>query len=461
MGRLAMPTPFIMPKFDMDQETATVIEWLKKEGDFVKYDEDVLVVETDKVAIEVPSPAEGILTMVLAKVGDVVPVAEVIAYILAEGETEADVIAGKGTTSAEELPEQSEVESDLSPGNSLPATPVAARMARELDLNIAQVIPAGDRVTKADIERYLAQDSDLTGSLPETIPPRVSVPATPAARRLARELNVDLASVVGSGPRNRVQALDVRANAEKTPARLREAQQVALSGIKRTISERMQASFFTAPHIALSVEVDISQLEETRRQMNDLADTATTSRTDSPGGGNRISLTALLVRSVAYSLARHPYLNASLDEEIIYLWKEINIGVAIAIDGGLVVPVIHGANQLSVSQINGRLREMSGRARDGGLTMTDVHNGTFTLSNLGMFGIDHFRAIINPPESAILAVGQAVRKPVVINSQDDIGVRSMMMLTLSADHRLVDGVTAAKFLADLVRAIESPDLMLL
>jgi len=322
---------------------------------------------------------------------------------------------------------------------------------------MAQVKPAGDRVTKADIERFLAQDAGLTGSLPDTIPTRVSIPATPAARRLARELDIDLTSVVGSGPRNRVQALDVRALVEKAPAQIREAQQVALSGIKRTISERMQASFFTAPHIALSVEVDVSQLEETRRQMNDLVETAATSRAESPVEGNRISLTALLVRSAAWSLTRHPYLNASLDEEIIYLWKEINIGVATAIDGGLIVPVIHGANQLSVSQINDRLREMSGNARAGQLTIADVRDGTFTLSNLGMFGIDHFRAIINPPESAILAVGKVIRKPVVINSQNGIGVRSMMTLTLSADHRIVDGVTAANFLADLVKAIESPN----
>ncbi len=163
------------------------------------------------------------------------------------------------------------------------------------------------------------------------------------------------------------------------------------------------------------------------------------------------------MRSAAWSLTRHPYLNASLDEEIIYLWKEINIGVATAIDGGLIVPVIHGANQLSVSQINDRLREMSGNARAGQLTIADVRDSTFTLSNLGMFGIDHFRAIINPPESAILAVGKVIRKPVVINSQDGIGVRSMMTLTLSADHRIVDGVTAANFLADLVKAIESPN----
>jgi pyruvate dehydrogenase E2 component (dihydrolipoamide acetyltransferase) len=213
----------------------------------------------------------------------------------------------------------------------------------------------------------------------------------------------------------------------------------------------MQASFHEAPHIALTVEVDVTQLEATRARMNDLA---------AQLGQPKISITALLVRMVAWALARNPYINASLLEDTIYLWKDVNIGVATAIEQGLIVPVLHRAHLRTVSEINEQLRDLTERARANRLSLQEVKDGTFTLSNLGMFGINQFRAIINPPESAILAVGKVVRKPVVLNDQDEVGVRPMMSMTLSADHRVIDGVVAARFLADLVQAIETPDLLL-
>jgi pyruvate dehydrogenase E2 component (dihydrolipoamide acetyltransferase) len=172
----------------------------------------------------------------------------------------------------------------------------------------------------------------------------------------------------------------------------------------------------------------------------------------------KVSLTALLVKVIGWALDRHPMLNSSLIGDEILVWDEINIGVATALEEGLIVPVIHSADQLSVHEINLQLRALSSRARDGHLALVEVQNGTFTVTNLGMYGIDQFRAIINPPESAILAVGRVIRKPVVINEQDVVEVRPVMNLTLSADHRVVDGVTAARFLAELGQAIENPDL---
>lgn len=459
-----MPTPFIMPKFDMDQETATVVEWLKKEGESVEIDEKVLVVETDKVAIDVPAPAGGTLSRITVEPGDVVPVTSVIAYILAEGESEAD------------LPNQAKVPSDpamvdLEAGQPvetsttpLAGTPVAKRMARELGIDLVDVPTKNDRITKADVERYMADRGDAATKDSVLIRSRVPIPATPAARRLAHDLALDLASIPGSGPGGRVQATDVRSAAEMRPAGetidpaqiKRAAKRQPLVGMRRTIAERMQASFHTAPHIALTVEVDVSQLEKTRARMNTLLIEAAPEEKV-----NKVTITALLVRIVAWALARHPYVNASLIEEEIYLWKDVNVGVAIAIDDGLIVPVIHDANRLTVGEINNQLVDLTTKARSGQLTLENVHGGTFTLSNLGMFGIQHFRAIINPPESAILAVGQVRRQPVVIDAEDNVGVRPVMSLTLSADHRVIDGVAAARFLSDITKAAETPDLLLL
>lgn len=452
-----MPTPFIMPKFDMDQENATIVEWLKNEGDPVELDEPVLTVETDKVAIEVPSPAPGRLAKISFGPGDVVPVTTVIAYILDKGETIEDLPEDEAVPDKVSMDAQSSIDQDqgvieapeagILARESLSATPLAARMAQSLGVDLADVPVERDRVTKADIESYIHSRGSSDG--------RAAIPATPAARRLAQEMGVDIAVVPGSGPGGRVQADDVKGfkaiAVSSVPQVLSAEAMVPLVGIRKTIAERMQSSFHDAPHIALTVEVDVNQLEAVRERMNEIA---------SRQGEQKVSLTALLVRIAAWGLSANPFINSTLDGETIKLLSEINIGVATAIDGGLIVPVIRHAGTKAVRQINHELEDLSQRARGGTLTLGEVKGGTFTISNLGMYGINQFRAIINPPESAILAVGNVVRKPVVINDQDEVAVRPMMTMTLSADHRVIDGVTAAKFLSDLVQAIEMPDLLL-
>lgn len=451
-----MPTPFIMPKFDMDQENATILEWLKDEGDQVELDEPVLTVETDKVAIEVPSPASGRLAKISFSPGDVVPVTTVIAYILGEGETVEDLPENAALTQKASAPDREVVSEQTildKPAQEtvakepVPATPLAVRMAQSLGVDLAEVPTGKDRLTKADIESYIQRRESGDG--------RLKIPATPAARRLAGEMGIDLAAVPGSGPGGRVQAGDVETfkavSTAAVPQIPREEEVVPLVGIRRRIADRMQASFQEAPHIALTVEVDVKQLLVVLGRMNEIAERR---------AEQRVSLTALLVKIVSWGLTKHPFINSTLGEEGIHLLSEINIGVATAIEGGLIVPVISGADRKSVSIINQEIKDLSQRARQDSLTLAEVKGGTFTISNLGMYGINQFRAIINPPESAILAVGKVVRKPVVINDQDEVAVRPMMTLTLSADHRAIDGVTAAVFLADLVRGIETPDLLL-
>ena len=452
-----MPTPFIMPKFDMDQENATIVEWLKNEGDHVELDESVLTVETDKVAIEVPSPASGRLAKISFGPGAVVPVTTVIAYILGKGETSEDLPEDAASPEGASVTEPAAVDrlEDVieAPATEIPArepvsaTPLAARMAQSLGVDLADVPSAKDRVAKADIESYIQSKESSDG--------RVAIPATPAARRLAKELGVDIAVVPGSGPDGRVQADDVKAfkaiAVSAAPQEIQDTEIVPMVGIRKTIAERMQSSFQEAPHIALTVEVDVNQLEAVRGRMNEIALSQ---------GEQKVSLTALLVRIVAWELSSNPFINSTLDGDTIKLLPEINVGVAAAIDGGLIVPVIRNADTKTVKKINSELKDLSQRARQGTLTLEEVKGGTFTISNLGMFGINQFRAIINPPESAILAVGNVLRKPVVINDQDEVAVRPMMMMTLSADHRVIDGVTAGKFLSDLVQAVELPDLLL-
>ena len=443
-----MPVPFIMPKFDMDQEKATIISWSKQEGDFIKFDETVLTVETEKVAIDVPAPATGVLAGILFRDGDVVPVTKVIAYILKEGETLADLPQADVSTPPSK-PEVAPVSQLAVPPQpvSVNATPIAIRMAKEEGVDLTKVPAAGDRITREDVERFIASQKTIG---------RVTVAATPAARRVARESGVALETVAGSGPRGRVQSADVLAAAQPGPAMLstsngREAEIVPLTSIRRTIAERMQQSFQESPHIALTVEVDMTEAETARKRFNLQAEKL---------GQPRITITALMIKVVAWALVRHPYLNASFNGDSISLWKDVNIGVATAAPQGLVVPVIKGADGLGVSEINMRLVELADKARENKLKLEDVQGGTFTISNLGMFGIRQFRAVINPPESAILAVGSVVRKPIVVDEQDRVEVRPMLSLTLSADHRVIDGIVAARFLSDLVIGLESPSMLL-
>ena len=222
-------------------------------------------------------------------------------------------------------------------------------------------------------------------------------------------------------------------------------------GKRKRIAERLTASYQSIPHIFLTVEVDMSAAEAARKRVNQLAEKQ---------GKPAVSVTAFLVKTVSWALKRHPYLNATLQDDKIQLLQDVNIGVATALEDGLIVPVIQAADQLSLAGINEHLRYLTAQARAGALTAEEVAGGTFTISNLGMFGISSFTAIINPPQSAILAVGTVTRKPVVVDENDTIAVRPIMNLTLSADHRLVDGAVAAAFLADLVSALEAPELVL-
>jgi len=442
-----MPIPFIMPKMDMDQESVVIIEWLKKEGDLVEKGEPVIVVETDKITSEVEAPASGKLSGFLYQENEVAPVTKVVAYILKEGETEADLPTQDQSGSGDNVEE---------PGAILLVDEDQAIQA--VPPTDSQIIGDHDpgSVPSADRKSPI-QEGSVSSEPQETIKPRVETPATPLARRIAAEENVNLNLIQGTGPRGRVQAADVKAykaHHAKAPiptdGRGLSGETIDVSNMRQRIAERLTASYQTTPHIYQTVEVDMSRLEANRKLLNELA---------VKEGLPKISLTAYMVRIVAWCLKRHPYLNASLERDKITFWKEINIGIATALENGLIVPVIHNADQLMVNELNKRIKYLAQRAHDGELTLQEIQGGTFTISNMGMYGIQSFTSIINPPQSAILSVGAIKRRPVVVDDEDSINVRPIMMLTLAADHRIVDGAVAANFLVELVEKLENPEML--
>lgn len=429
-----MAVPVYMPKFGMTQSEATVVRWLRQEGDVVEQGDPLLEVETDKVLMEVEAPASGVLRGIRVGPKQVVPVASIIAYIAAPDEefVEGGMGAGgpAGRPVATEPPPQR-------------ATPLAEKRAAEAGIDISEVPQArlAGRVTRQDVEEYLAGRQSR-------------VRATPAARRAARERGVELGLVAGSGPRGRIQQRDVLLASQPVTPSLGEGDEVVpYEGLRHRIGSRLQASYQAAPHITLTVEADMTAAERLRAELNALADRA---------GEPRVSVTAILVKVCAWALRRHRWVNASLQGAEIRLRRAVNVGVAVALDGGLIVPVIHNADRLGLGEISARLDDLVRRAREGALTADEVSGGTFTITNLGMFGVDRFTAIINPPESAILAVGRIAKRAVVAEGAtgDSVVVRPTVALTLSADHRVLDGAVAARFLQDVVRALESPAVVL-
>lgn len=439
-----MPTPVIMPKFEMTQETGTILHWLKREGDTVQKGEPILEVETDKVTMEVEAPASGILRGISAESGQVVPIGTSIAFLVQPDEV---WLAPDGVT---EPTAAAKAERSTPPANVTPrpkATPVARRIAQEHGVNLESLSLSSDatRITKADVRTYLEQQS--AGGMQAG-----KIQAVPAARRLARELGVELEVVSGSGPGGRIQSADVR----KTASRQKEVQTeqqaairrtVPLSVMRRTIARRMTESVQQAPQFATSADVRMLRALEIVEDLN------------SNNDEQRVTLTSLLIKACAWALACHPRINVSYDEEQLIEWAEVNVGVAVAVDEGLVVPVLRNADQKGIRAIAVELDDVAARARSRNLTPDDLQGGTFTISNLGMFGVDRFTAIINPPQSAILAVGR-VRKMPVVTKEDQVVVEPQATFTLTADHRALDGAIAARFLATVQRAVEKPGLLL-
>jgi pyruvate dehydrogenase E2 component (dihydrolipoamide acetyltransferase) len=390
-----MAISIVMPALEMAQENGKLVSWLKKEGESVAKGEPLLEIETDKAVMEVEAPGDGILAGIKAQPGDVIPVGHTIAWLVRPGE--APPAGTSPTESARPIPS----------GPAAPA-PVAA----------ASPQPAG-----------------------------AAVKISPKARRLAKEHGVDLARVHGSGPGGEILGTDilalVQAKTETVPV---QPEVETPSAIARLMAERTAQSWTSVPHFFLVREVDAGALIATRDRLLPAIEMTK---------GIRPTHTDLLVALVSRVLLKHPRLNASWTGQGIRFNPEVNMAIAIAVQDAVVAPAIHQAASMDVGAIAVRRNELTERARAGRLHPSDIAGATFTLSNLGMYGVDAFSAIISPPQAAILAVARIVERVVPVEGKP--GIRPMVTLTLSSDHRVVDGARAAAFLSDVAEALQDPD----
>ncbi len=432
-----MPKEIIMPKFGFTQEESEILEWLNEEGDKVEKGDPIAVVSTDKISMEVESPETGILSGIRYQIGDTVPVTEIIAYILQPGEKIPE------TTKIEKKSKESKKVEEKD-GKS--ATPIAKKLIEEKSLDINNITGTGEKgkITKTDVENFLSQKKVFTGK----------INATPAARRIGIEENINLSEIVGSGPDSRIQAGDVHkkilsSTKTMTGSDIPIIRTIPLIGMRKTIAQNMQRSMQEAPHMTLQIDIPMDALENVRKEINE----------EQEKKSERVSLTAFITKAVALSLKRNPILNSQYSEKEIKILGKIHVGIATALDDGLIVPVIHNTDQKDVRLISKEINDLADRARKAKLKPEDLSNATFTISNLGMYEIDRFTAIINPPQTAILAVGK-MNRYLMPADNDILAIQKIISFNLSADHRVMDGVQAAKFLSDLKRIILEPKVLL-
>lgn len=421
-----MPINLEMPKLSDTMTEGTVVRWLKQEGDAIDIGDEVAEIETDKATMAMEAFDEGTLAKILIPEGGKAPVGSVLAVITADGESADDVGAAPAATA---------------PAPESPAPEPAAEPAA------APVAPA---------------------AAPQTSGERIK--SSPLARKIAAEEGVDLSTVTGSGPGGRIVKADViaasvggsaaRATGQAVPAAAPAPvavaptvggadQRIELSSMRRIIADRLLTSKTTIPHFYLHLEVDAAPLMAIRKQINAQAEVT---------HGNKYTVNDFILKGVINALQAVPAANASFNGDHIVQFDQIGIAVAVAIDDGLVTPVVKDAAAKSLLQISREVKDLAARARDKKLKPDEFDGGTITVSNLGAYGIEGFDAIINPPQAAILSVGAILEKPVVVDGQISIGLR--MNLGLSCDHRVVDGAVGAQLLGQIKKLLENPALML-
>jgi len=407
-----------MPKLSDTMTEGTIVRWLKKKGDKVEVGDPLAEIETDKATMEMEAFDDGVLSDIVVGDGGKAKVGDKIALILGDGES-AD--------SAAEAP----AKADLTTGAKSEAAPAKAAPAAA-----APAASTGGRLK-----------------------------ASPLAKKIAKERNVNLEGVTGSGPGGRVIAKDVPASGSAAPAAAaapaasvptimptagESDKKIALTGMRRTIAERLLASKTQIPHFYLAIEVDAGPLMRLRKELN---------ASNEAAGLPKLTVNDFVLLAVSRSAEAHPGVNSAWAGDSVIQYASVNISVAVSIDDGLVTPVIRNANKLSLKDLSSAVKDLATRARNKKLKPEEYAGGTLTVSNLGSYGIEQFYAIVNPPQAAILAVGAIVKKPVV-NAKNEIVVGERMTISLSGDHRVVDGAVGAEFLSTLRKLVENPALML-
>ena len=447
-----MPIEITMPRLSDTMEQGTIVSWNVKEGDEVNAGDVLGDIETDKATMELQNFEDGVVAAILLGEGESVGVGETIMLLAEEGEDAAEVKKGAGASSGG---------AKAVGGADAPPAPEAATATAEPPAGAGAPRPDGPNFTH---NGYQAEA-------------RGRVFASPLARKIAEEKGIDLSTVRGSGPSGRIVRADVESLSAPAPAPAPGAtgpapapapafapsgtvsRSIPLSNMRATIARRLVESKQSIPHYQVTVAVRMDALLALRKQLNQQLEAQ----------GVKLSVNDFLVRACALAMHEHPHTNASwgADGRSVELHADVNIGVAIALPlaedgsgGGLVVATLRHADRMGLRQISADTRALAEKARGRGLTIEEMADATFTISNLGMYGVEHFTAVINPPNVAILAVGGAVRKPVVDEATGELVVGHEMQMTMSSDHRVVDGAMAAQYLASVKRSLESPATLL-
>ena len=472
----------IMPKLGLTMESGKIEKWHKKEGDKVEEGDILFEVMTDKVSLEVESYNSGILRKILKVEGDEVPVTEPVAYIgekdekipdvpsqTPAGDIKTDVSVTAAVSGEEKSSAATEPSADTAGANSIAKDPEAAdgrikisplarKIAGEKNIDINTVKGSGPRgrIVKEDIDKILADVKKA-----DTSEQRIKI--SPLARKTAKDIGIDWKTerIPGSGPGGRIIKEDIVAyNKGRVKAvplgaevsgSMRIRSSVKLEGIRKVIAQRMSLSKSTIPHIVLNAKADATNLMQFREQLKE----GVLKKHEV-----KITFTDLILKATALALRDNIEINSSFqgDDHIIY--EDVNVGMAISIDEGLIVPTIFSCDNLEIVDIARKRIDLIGKARSSKLALEEIQGGTFTVTNLGMFGIRNFSAIINPPQAAILAVGEIYEEPAVING-GKIGIRSFMDLSVSCDHRIIDGAVGARFLQNIVELIENPAMLVI
>lgn len=462
-----MATNVTMPKLGLTMETGKIVEWKKQEGEEVQEKEVLLVVETEKITYDVEAPATGILH-IISPVESEVPVAELIGIIAADKAEYDSVAAGSApaaapttTSAAQEAAAPASAATQPSapapsaptraPGERIKASPLAKKLAQEKDLDLSLIPGTGPegRITKKDVLAF------------EASAPRVKI--TPVAKKMTDEMNIDAASIQGSGPGGKITKEDVErhvaaakapaapiaAPAAAAPAPSEEDRLVKFTGMRRIITQKMLQSKNEAAQAYMANNCDASAIQDFRKQLLAYSEKK---------HGVRVTITDIMMKVTAAAILAHPVINTRYTEEGDLWLKDIHMGMAMALKDGLIVPVIWNINKKSIIEIAKDRVDLIDKGRNGKLTPDDMKGSTFTLSAMGMFGLEEFYAIINQPENAILAVGAIIDKPWVVDGQ--IVVRPIMNVGLTYDHRTIDGAEAGRFMQTLKMFIENPMMCL-
>ena len=432
-----MATEVVMPKLGATMEEGTIVSWLVQIGEVVEEGDPIAEIQTDKIVMEIEAETTGVLLKTLYDAGTSVNVHDVIAYMGEEGESIEGGVQQLPPVSKETIKEEQSGNSDK-----VRRTPAARKLAEDNLVNLNGIAGSGPlgRIQKLDVETYLKLNAKKI---------------TPLAKKLAEDQGIDYKNIAGSGARGKILrddlvSLHIPNEKDDQSLNSQDDKRVPFKGMRKFIAERISESAYTAPHVTLLSEVDMTNSVSLRQDLLPVIEKIE---------GLRLSFNDILMKATALALKHYPNINISLEGNEIVYHSNINIGMAVAVPDGLVVPVLRNVDEKGLGTLTREAKSIGKQARDGKLSPDDMQGSTFTISNLGMYAVDGFTPIINSPNAAILGVGRIQKKAIVVN--DEVAIRSMMNLSLSFDHRIIDGAPAAAFLTELKDILENPFKLLI